>query len=124
MILPAAVVARLNDQFNICLTGGQGLVETVIVRADSDEPDSEAQSKVDDAVVSSVPNVESVDQGSVFLDVDQVDGRSIDPSVASVAELPREQQADRSLAGSWQFARCGKGNCVVKDVLLFCREKV
>jgi hypothetical protein len=128
LILPAAVIARLNDQFNKRLTDEQRLVEAAVASAaNADEGSghaSEVQPEVDGAVVNSGLESLTGDQRSVFLDIDQVDAESMDPSVAAVVTLQREQRADKSLAGSWQFARRGKGNCIIKDGLLFCREKV
>jgi hypothetical protein len=100
LILPAAVVARLNDQYNKNLTDDSTWVEAVVATADADggsEHASKGRSKVED--VGDDSDVPTADHGSDFLDVEQVDDSSIDPSVATVATLQREQRADRTLAG-------------------------
>jgi hypothetical protein len=34
----------------------------------------------------------------------------IGPGLISADQLQREQLSDKTLTGSWQFAKCGKGN--------------
>jgi hypothetical protein len=120
LIIPAAVVTRLNDQFNELLgkahPAGESCSTDAVVGNAAVAADASGST-----VARSVAEPDILD--SNFLDVDQVDGAAIDPSVATVAELQREQAGDKALASEWALVKRNKGSLLVKDGLLFCYEK-
>jgi hypothetical protein len=121
LIIPAAVVTRLNDQFNDLLSKANPVGESCSTDAVAGNAAvaADASGSIDARSVAE-PDISD----SNFLDVDQVDGAAIDPSVATVAELQREQAGDKTLASEWALVKRNKGNLLVKDGLLFCYEKV
>jgi hypothetical protein len=126
VILPAAVVSRLNDQFNDYLARESPYNDYSEQSAMVAEVTSEGActSGQPEDLPSNVNSSESGDVVDAFLDVDSVSDAVIDPGVATVVTLQREQLADKSLTGCWRLAKQGKGNFLVKEGLLFCREKL
>lgn len=105
MILPSAVVTRMNDRFNIKIAAIDTVVKTV-------EP------------LSSVGSCDNDKDDALFLEVDTVDNLDVDPNEITVMQLKNEQVSDSSLRPLWVLAKQGKGKVFIKDGLLFRYEKI